>query len=448
VGSRDSRSRQVLFGLMGSTGVSQRAESDIDVKQLADELALDTAVVKRALSSLAAMGILSFAPARRTRGIVMLDNPPAKQLRVRPQDIARRAALEQRKLREMINFCYTDRCYRAFILDYFGDSHHQPHCGTCGNCIAARTGKGAKASRPVRTAAATDLDRFVSESRPFGLDLEEELAADSRRKRDLAVSEQRAHPRSEGLHVAHARPLSEDESLHVRKILACAARMQGRFGKSLLASTLRGSRAKNIMQAGLNELSTYGILDQLTQDELMGFIDALVSAGALRVSGGAYPTVALTPFGNDVMRERAKIELSIASMSPGKLNVSPSIGAARRTEQVNGGPKTTGAIGEGQKRTINETYRLYAAGLNIEEIAAARQLSPATIEAHLADCILEGRQVDLSKFVSDEDRALIEAAINEHGVSLLRPIKEAVPPHITYRMVRFVVAQFAASLGN
>jgi ATP-dependent DNA helicase RecQ len=148
------------------------------------------------------------------------------------------------------------------------------------------------------------------------------------------------------------------------------------------------------------------------------------------------------------MRERAKIELSIASMSPGKLNVSPSIGAARRTEQVNGGPKTMGAIGEGQKRTINETYRLYAAGLNIEEIAAARQLSPATIEAHLADCILEGRQVDLSKFVSDEDRALIEAAIDEHGVSLLRPIKEAVPPHVTYRMVRFVVAQFAASLGN
>jgi ATP-dependent DNA helicase RecQ len=451
VGSRDSRPRQVLFGLMGSTGVSQRAELDIDVKQLADELALDTAAVKRALSSLAAMGILSFAAARRTRGIVMLDDPPAKQLRVRPQDIARRAALEQRKLREMINFCYTDRCYRAFILDYFGDSHHQPHCGTCGNCIASRTGKGVKASRPVRNAAATDLDKFVSESRPFGHDLEEELAADSRRKRDLAVSEQRAHPRSEGLHVAHARPLSEEESLLVRKILACAARMQGRFGKSLLASTLRGSRAKNILQAGLNELSTYGILEHLTQDELMGYIDALVSSGAMRVSGGAYPTVALTPFGNDVMRERAKIELSISSVSPDKLNVSPSIGSSRRTKDLNGGPKTMGArgaMGESQTHTINETYRLFAAGLTIEEIAATRHLSPATIEGHLADCILEGRQVDLSKFVSDEDRALIEAAIEEHGISLLRPIKEAVPPHVTYRMVRFVVAQAAASLGN
>jgi ATP-dependent DNA helicase RecQ len=105
-------------------------------------------------------------------------------------------------------------------------------------------------------------------------------------------------------------------------------------------------------------------------------------------------------------------------------------------------------MGESQTHTINETYRLFAAGLTIEEIAATRHLSPATIEGHLADCILEGRQVDVSKFVSDEDRALIEAAIEEHGISLLRPIKEAVPPHVTYRMVRFVVAQAAASLGN
>ena len=45
-------------------------------------------------------------------------------LRVNPADVTRRATLERRKLREMIDFCYTEYCYRAHILDYFGDRHH------------------------------------------------------------------------------------------------------------------------------------------------------------------------------------------------------------------------------------------------------------------------------------------------------------------------------------
>src|SRR5215204_4069448 len=42
--------------------------------------------------------------------------------------------LERGKLREIIDFCYTDYCYRAHILNYFGDRNHKRECGTCGNC--------------------------------------------------------------------------------------------------------------------------------------------------------------------------------------------------------------------------------------------------------------------------------------------------------------------------
>src|SRR6267142_3515217 len=72
--------------------------------------------------------------ARRVRTIVMLDNPPGAQLRVNPGEVSARANLERRKLREILNFCYSDRCFRAHILDYFGDRHHARECGTCGNC--------------------------------------------------------------------------------------------------------------------------------------------------------------------------------------------------------------------------------------------------------------------------------------------------------------------------
>jgi ATP-dependent DNA helicase RecQ len=95
----------------------------------------------------------------------------------------------------------------------------------------------------------------------------------------------------------------------VRKILACAKRMNGRFGKKLLAGTLRGSAAKQIINGRLNELSTYGLLRDMAHDELEIYIDALVSAGCLKVTGKQYPTISTTELGDRVMREQAQIEL-------------------------------------------------------------------------------------------------------------------------------------------
>jgi ATP-dependent DNA helicase RecQ len=85
--------------------------------------------------------------------------------------------------------------------------------------------------------------------------------------------------------------------------------MKGRFGKAVLAGTLRGSAAKNVMQAHLNELSTYGLLNDMRQDDILQYIDALCVAGCLRVSRGEYPTVSITEPGERVMREQERVQL-------------------------------------------------------------------------------------------------------------------------------------------
>jgi ATP-dependent DNA helicase RecQ len=87
--------------------------------------------------------------------------------------------------------------------------------------------------------------------------------------------------------------------------------MKGRFGKTILAGTLRGSAAKNVIEAKLNELSTYGLLKDLRQELVLLFIDALVAARCLRMSPGAYPTVSITELGERVMREQEKVELAL-----------------------------------------------------------------------------------------------------------------------------------------
>jgi ATP-dependent DNA helicase RecQ len=218
------------------------------------------------------------AGARRARHIVMLDSTPATNLRVNPADVARRSALERRKLREMIDFCYTEHCYRAHILDYFGDRHHARQCGTCGNC-----------------APNTEVRARLSSA--------EELNG--------APATRRTGKTHTHLREYQTRALNIDETLRVRKILACATRMKGRFGKTMLAATLRGSAAKNLMQSQLNELSTYGLLKDMRQNDILIYIDELIRARCLKASPGAYPTVSITELGDQVMREQEAIELAL-----------------------------------------------------------------------------------------------------------------------------------------
>ncbi|MDQ2974552.1 MAG: RecQ family ATP-dependent DNA helicase [Acidobacteriota bacterium] len=318
-------------------------------------------------------------PARGARAILMLDNVSATKLRVTPADVERRADLERRKLREMIEFCYTERCYRAHILDYFGDLHHARQCGTCGNC----------APHP----AATEMPNETSEP------------GESRRDRAA-----KTEPTT-------ARALNDDENLRVRKILACAARMKGRFGKNLLAATLRGSAAKNVMHAHLNELSTYGLLKDMRQDDILLYIDGLCAANCLRVSRGEYPTISITEFGDRVMREQERIELTLTEAGRAKDEEEPLL-----------------------PNTALQTYALFRNGHSVDEIATQRNLVPKTIEGHLIECMTSGLTVDVSRLVSESDRAQIEKAIAKHGTQKLKPLRESLPESITYNMIRFVVA--------
>jgi len=129
------------------------------------------------------------------------------------------------------------------------------------------------------------------------------------------------------------------------------------------------------------------------------------------------------------MRERANVELALSQTQLSSL----------ATVTFNSSPAPSKAKAKSAS-TIDETYDLYNEGLSIEEICQHRGLTAFTVEKHLAECIMQGRLFDISRHVSDADRALIEIAIDQLGTQLLRPLRDALPPHINYRMIRFVVA--------
>jgi ATP-dependent DNA helicase RecQ len=93
------------------------------------------------------------------------------------------------------------------------------------------------------------------------------------------------------------RPLHDPEIVLVKKCLSCAARMKGRFGKMRIAQVLTGSRLKVLEEVRLTRLSTYGLLKDFTQPEIVSVLDALIAAGLLEVEGTEFPVVNLTESG-------------------------------------------------------------------------------------------------------------------------------------------------------
>ncbi|MGM8214821.1 DNA helicase RecQ [Bacillaceae bacterium W0354] len=85
-----------------------------------------------------------------------------------------------------------------------------------------------------------------------------------------------------------------DITREVQMILSCCKRMGERFGTTLIAQVLKGSRQKRILELGFDKLSTYGLLKSLKEKEIVEMINYLLTDDYLKLSGGQYPTVQLT----------------------------------------------------------------------------------------------------------------------------------------------------------
>ena len=123
------------------------------------------------------------------------------------------------RLNAMIGYCKTTRCYRSYILSYFGQNA-PASCGNCGNCK---------------------------------VDYE-----------------------------------SRDITVHAQMILSCVLRIRQRtgyyVGKTLVIQTLQGSKNRRVLDMGLDELSTYGLLPKTSAREIRDEIEFLEQEGYLRTN--------------------------------------------------------------------------------------------------------------------------------------------------------------------
>ncbi len=222
-------------------------------------------------------------PGERVRGTRVL-HP-----KIRPQELEldwdalrEKERRDRAKLKSIIDFVYARMCRQEAILRYFGEKEPE----RCGNC---------------------------------------DICSDH------------AH--------ANRRGGSETEMLVVRKALSGVARMsqrqgrawKGRYGRGRIVQALLGSRTRAVLDARLDQLSTYGLL----KDEGISYLNELfrelestgliVQSRHVGFNGKEYQTVTLTEAGDQVMRGGASCELAW----PERSGPRPKTLAARAPEEDN-----------------------------------------------------------------------------------------------------------------
>jgi ATP-dependent DNA helicase RecQ len=88
-----------------------------------------------------------------------------------------------------------------------------------------------------------------------------------------------------------------------------------------------------------------------------------------------------------------------------------------------------------------ETLKLVLDGKTLEEIARMRGRQLGTVVELVASMVEGGELAFQSGWVEAEKYAEIEKACAQHGMERLKPLKDSLPPEITFEQIRLVVAQ-------
>ena len=242
--------RDVYQSLLNSADAQDEVHSSIE--DIANRANLKNSMsVSAALGHLARGGYIERfdIPGKRIRGTRLLQrNALARDLKIDRKALEEKSRRDHSKLKSMIDFCYSDVCRQQLILEYFGEMDPAP----CGCCDACRNQGG--------------------------------------------------DPTRDG---------NPEEITMMRQALSGVARMsikgpgggwEGKFGKGRVIAMLTGSRSREILDARLDQLSTYGILKSIGSSALQQLFLELEKHGLVQVSSGEYPLISLTTKGDQAMR--------------------------------------------------------------------------------------------------------------------------------------------------
>ena len=105
-----------------------------------------------------------------------------------------------------------------------------------------------------------------------------------------------------------------DATVPAQKILSCVFRVRQRgssCGSRLLCDILQGKDTKQIQERGYAQLSTYGLMQDVSRIQLEHMVNILISRGYLVTDTGQYRTLSLGERAVPVLRGQQKVSMSL-----------------------------------------------------------------------------------------------------------------------------------------
>jgi len=96
---------------------------------------------------------------------------------------------------------------------------------------------------------------------------------------------------------------------------------------------------------------------------------------------------------------------------------------------------------EAQSKPVEETLGLLSEGKTLEEIAQIRGRQMSTVVSGVANLVETGQVEFRSEWVSMEKQSMIEAACAQVGMDRLKPLKDILPPEMSYDEIKLMVAK-------
>ena len=103
-----------------------------------------------------------------------------------------------------------------------------------------------------------------------------------------------------------------DISREARAIVRCISETGQNFGLNVIAETLCGADTDKVRKYHMDQEDTYGILSDLTQEQVRQRIQCLLEEGVLEASPGPYPVLWLTEKAEDVVYGTANLTMRAA----------------------------------------------------------------------------------------------------------------------------------------
>ena len=207
-----------------------------------------------------------------------------------------------------------------------------------------------------------------------------------------------------------------DISILTLKILSAVYRSQEKYGAYLIASSLCGHANKKVQVFGLDKISTFGIVTDMTVDQVVIVIEYCLHIGLLYRSTD-HTNLKLSVNGKLFLKNKPTLTIPQQILDQAKKQLFA--------------PKLL--------PTHLASLRLWQSGKDVPEIASIRDFKVSTVETHLADLVYHHQITDIARCLSAEQLTTITKLHKTNPATRLREIKEQFPD-LTYGQIRIALA--------